>query len=198
MVNIVSMTAFRSTTIVPGYSAAKAGAAGAHPQPGVHWVDDGIRVNAVAPGLIDTPMTAPMKAYPRARSTRSSAKQRDGPHGHARGGRRRGALPVLRGLAFTTGRSSPSTADTSRCEAGTMSDEIRIDDLADTGAERRAADGHRLRRDAAHRADRRRRVRGRGRARPGSTTSARTTSASGSACNWRRWTPTPSAPASVG
>ena len=61
--NIVSMTAFRSTTIVPGYSSAKAALLALTRNLAVHWVDDGIRVNAVAPGLIDTPMTAPMKAF---------------------------------------------------------------------------------------------------------------------------------------
>ena len=65
VVNLISMTAFRSTTIVPGYSAAKAALLALTRNLAVHWVGDGIRVNAVPPGLIDTPMTAPMQSMPK-------------------------------------------------------------------------------------------------------------------------------------
>lgn len=64
VVNLVSMSAFRAVPMVPGYGAAKAALLALTRNLAVHWVKDGIRVNAVAPGLIDTPMTAPMAKLP--------------------------------------------------------------------------------------------------------------------------------------
>jgi NAD(P)-dependent dehydrogenase (short-subunit alcohol dehydrogenase family) len=64
VVVLASMSAFRAVPIVPGYGSAKAGLVALARNLAVHWQGDGIRVNAVAPGLIDTPMTAPMAAFP--------------------------------------------------------------------------------------------------------------------------------------
>jgi 3-oxoacyl-[acyl-carrier protein] reductase len=63
VVNMASMAAFRSVPIVPGYGSAKAGLVALTRNLARHWVHDGIRVNAVAPGVIDTPMTAPMVQF---------------------------------------------------------------------------------------------------------------------------------------
>ncbi|MGH9017757.1 MAG: SDR family NAD(P)-dependent oxidoreductase [Acidimicrobiales bacterium] len=64
VVNLASLAAFRSIPIVPGYSSAKAGLVTLTHNLARHWVHDGIRVNAVAPGVIETPMTAPMAQLP--------------------------------------------------------------------------------------------------------------------------------------
>jgi NAD(P)-dependent dehydrogenase (short-subunit alcohol dehydrogenase family) len=60
VVNLASMSALRSVHMVPGYSAAKSGIINITRNLAAKWADKGIRVNAVAPGAIDTPMTAPM------------------------------------------------------------------------------------------------------------------------------------------
>lgn len=64
VVNMASMSALRAVPLVPGYGAAKAGVIGITRNLAVKWADKGIRVNAVAPGAIDTPMTAPMQFAP--------------------------------------------------------------------------------------------------------------------------------------
>ena len=64
VVNLASMSALRAVTMVPGYSAAKSGIVNLTRNLAVKWAKDGIRVNAVAPGVIDTPMTAPMQGIP--------------------------------------------------------------------------------------------------------------------------------------
>jgi NAD(P)-dependent dehydrogenase (short-subunit alcohol dehydrogenase family) len=64
VINLVSMSAFRAVPIVPGYGSAKAGLVTFTHNLARQWVGDGIRVNAVAPGVIETPMTAPMLDLP--------------------------------------------------------------------------------------------------------------------------------------
>ena len=64
VVSIVSMSAFVSAPNVPAYSSSKAGVVAFTKNLSRRWVDDGIRVNAVAPGLIDTRMTHPVLDIP--------------------------------------------------------------------------------------------------------------------------------------
>ncbi|MBV9952002.1 MAG: SDR family oxidoreductase [Acidimicrobiia bacterium] len=64
VVNILSMGAFRSVPIVPGYCASKAALRSLTQNLAMRWIHDDIRVNAVAPGLIATPMTSVMASIP--------------------------------------------------------------------------------------------------------------------------------------
>ena len=61
VVHIVSMAAFRGVPMVPGYSASKAALVASTRNMALAWMDDQIRVNAVAPGLIATRMTSPLE-----------------------------------------------------------------------------------------------------------------------------------------
>ena len=64
VITVVSMSAFVSAVNVPAYSSSKAGLVALTKNLARRWVDDGIRVNAVAPGLIDTRMTHPVLDIP--------------------------------------------------------------------------------------------------------------------------------------
>lgn len=64
VVSVVSMSAFVSAINVPAYSSSKAGLVALTKNLARRWVDEDIRVNAVAPGLIDTRMTHPVLDIP--------------------------------------------------------------------------------------------------------------------------------------
>lgn len=61
ILNVASMSAFVAVPFVPGYGAAKAAIVQMTKNLGVAWARDGVRVNAVAPGLIESNMTSAMK-----------------------------------------------------------------------------------------------------------------------------------------
>jgi NAD(P)-dependent dehydrogenase (short-subunit alcohol dehydrogenase family) len=63
VVNLGSMSAFFGIEMVPGYGAAKAGIVQLTKTLAVGWAKHGIRVNAVAPGIVETGMTAPMMPF---------------------------------------------------------------------------------------------------------------------------------------
>ena len=58
VINLASMGAFFAVPIVPGYCAGKAATVQMTKNLAVGWAGDGIRVNAVAPGLVETPRMA--------------------------------------------------------------------------------------------------------------------------------------------
>jgi 3-oxoacyl-[acyl-carrier protein] reductase len=62
IVSLASMASFFAVPMVPGYGAAKAGIVQMTKSLAVQWATSGIRANAVAPGLIESAMTAPMKS----------------------------------------------------------------------------------------------------------------------------------------
>ena len=60
ILNVASMLSFFGSGLVPAYSASKGGVAQLTKSLAIAYAPDGIRVNAVAPGWIATPLTAPL------------------------------------------------------------------------------------------------------------------------------------------
>jgi NAD(P)-dependent dehydrogenase (short-subunit alcohol dehydrogenase family) len=64
VVNVASMLSFFGSGYVPAYSASKGGVAQLTKSLAIAWATDGIRVNAVAPGWVATPLTQPLQDDP--------------------------------------------------------------------------------------------------------------------------------------
>lgn len=64
VINLASMLSFFGSPFVPGYSASKGGVVQLTKSLAVAWGPRGVRVNAIAPGWIMTPMTEPLQQDP--------------------------------------------------------------------------------------------------------------------------------------
>jgi len=62
IINIASMLSFFGSGHAPAYSASKGGVAQLTKSLAIAWASQGVRVNAIAPGWIETAMTAPLTA----------------------------------------------------------------------------------------------------------------------------------------
>lgn len=64
LITVSSTAAFHATRGNPAYNASKAGAVGLTRTLAQAWAGDGIRVNGIAPGLVDTKLTKVTTAHP--------------------------------------------------------------------------------------------------------------------------------------
>ncbi len=65
IVHIASMLSFQGGILIPSYTAAKSGVAGLTRAMATELASKGINVNAIAPGYMETDVTAPLKADPK-------------------------------------------------------------------------------------------------------------------------------------
>ena len=121
VINLASQAGRRGEALVSHYCATKAAVISYTQSAALAMAPHGIRVNAIAPGVVDTPMWEQVDAlFARYEGLQPGEKKRRGrqgraarPHGHAGRHRRRRGLPgQRRGRATSPRRRSTSTVVT--------------------------------------------------------------------------------------